>query len=228
MDTKGLLNLFLQSGQELASKGKDLVDKNIALPEDAGQRDAMISGAKKGALATGALAMLLGTRTGRKLTGTTLKLGSLAAIGGVAYQTYQKWQDQQDGISSDPDKHAGSLSGPDLEKRSHALLRAMVASAKADGHIDEQELEKINEQMKQLNLGERASEFLANELIKPLDVQDIAAGADSPEAAAEIYLASRIVIDVHNKQERDYLDRLARALDLAPELVAQLEDEVSA
>ncbi|WP_428357540.1 tellurite resistance TerB family protein [Methyloprofundus sp.] len=228
MDTKGLLDLFLQSGQELASKGKGLVDENITLPEDAGQRDAMIFGAKKGALATGALAMLLGTQSGRKLTGTTLKLGSLAAIGGIAYQTYQKWQAQQDGGASDPDNHVDALSGADLNKRSHVLLRAMVASAKADGHIDEQELEKINEQLKQLNLGARASEFLTNELIQPLNVQDIAAGADSPEAAAEIYLASRFVIDVDNEPEREYLDQLAQALDLAPELVKQLEDQVGA
>ena len=29
---------------------------------------------------------------GRKLTGGALKLGSLAALGGVAYKAYQNWQ----------------------------------------------------------------------------------------------------------------------------------------
>ena len=228
MDIKGLLDLFLQSGQELATKGQDLVNENINLPQDASQREAMLTGATKGALATGALAMLLGTQTGRKLTGTTLKLGSLAAISGVAYQAYQNWQDQQSGNGSNPDNHVTALNGLDLDKRSHVLLKAMIASAKADGHIDEQELEKINQQMLELNLGSEASSFLANELIKPLDIQAIAADADSPEAAAEIYLASRIVINVDNKPERAYLQELAQALTLAPDLVKHLESQISA
>ena len=50
----------------------------------------MFSGLGKGALMAGGLAALLGTGAGRRLTGGTLKLGGLAAIGGLAYQTYEK------------------------------------------------------------------------------------------------------------------------------------------
>ena len=49
--------------------------------------------AKDNPLAAGALvAVLLGTGTGRAVTGTALKLGGIAAIGGLAYKAYQNYQ----------------------------------------------------------------------------------------------------------------------------------------
>ena len=49
--------------------------------------------AKDNPLAAGALAaVLLGTGTGRAVTGSALKLGGLAAIGGLAYKAYQNYQ----------------------------------------------------------------------------------------------------------------------------------------
>jgi len=227
MDAKAILDLFLESGQELADKGKEIADEKLGVPKDSKERESMLSGAGKGALAAGALAMLLGTGAGRKLTGTTLKLGSLAAIGGIAYKAYGKWQTQQSGAAIEPGEPANKLSGNAMEKRSIALLKAMIASAKADGHIDDSERAKIKGQIDKLGLDSSAILFLQDELEKPLDVNSIAAGADSPEAAAEIYLVSRMVVDLDNEQERTYLKELAEALSLAPELVAQLESDIA-
>ena len=67
--------------------------------------------------------------------------------------------------------------------------------------------------------------FFKEELAKPLDLKEIAAGADSPAAAAEIYLTSLLVIDQQNEQERAYLDDLAKELKLTPELVAAIESQ---
>ena len=227
MDAKALLDLFLQSGQELAQKGKEIADEKLGIPKDSEGRESMLSGAGKGALATGALALLLGTGAGRKLTGTTFKLGSLAAIGGIAYKAYGKWQSQQSGAAIEPGEPLNQLSGADMEKRSIVLLKAMIASAKADGHIDDSERANIKSQIEKLGLDSSALDFLRDELEKPLDVNAIATGADSPEAAAEIYLVSRMAIDLDNDQERTYLKELAEALNLAPDLVAQLENDVA-
>ncbi|MEQ1530756.1 MAG: DUF533 domain-containing protein, partial [Methylococcales bacterium] len=72
-----------------------------------------------------------------------------------------------------------------------------------------------------------ASLFLA-ELNTPTDIKALAAGADSPTAAAEIYLISRAIVDLNNDQERNYMNQLANELGLAPDLVAQLESQIKA
>ena len=49
--------------------------------------------ARRNPLATVALAaLLLGTGSGRALTGSVLKIGGLAAIAGLAYQAYRNYQ----------------------------------------------------------------------------------------------------------------------------------------
>ena len=51
----------------------------------------------------------------------------------------------------------------------------------------------------------------------------MAAAAAGPEMAAEIYLASLLVVDQTSTMERAYLDALATELRLAPALKADLE-----
>lgn len=89
MDTQALLEQILKSGQQMLNRSQAIAEDKLNIPEQGAERDAMLSGFGKGALITGGLAALLGTRAGRRLTGDTLKLGGLAAIGGLAYQTYQ-------------------------------------------------------------------------------------------------------------------------------------------
>ncbi len=226
MDAQQILDMLLNSGQELVNKGKSIAEEKLNLPDNPEDRKAMLDGAGKGAMAAGALALLLGTQVGRKLTGAGLKLGSLAAIGGVAYNAFQKWQSQQAAPIVDAGKPLTELSGADSDQRGKVLLRAMIAAAKADGTIDDKEKEIITQQLAKLNLGDSANLF-AEELNKPLDIKAVAAGADSPAAATEIYLISRAIVDLNNDQERNYMDLLAKELGLAPDLVAQLESNIS-
>jgi uncharacterized membrane protein YebE (DUF533 family) len=117
----------------------------------------------------------------------------------------------------------GQLTGDAAEQRSRALFRAMIAAAKADGHIDDKERAEIQSRIRQIGLEDDARLMLEAELARPLDAAEVAAAADSPEAAAEIYLASLFVIDVDEPAERAYLDKLAAALKLQPALARQLE-----
>ena len=226
MNTKSLLEQLLQSGQQLAQRGFKTVEQQANVPAQGPERDAMLSGLGKGALAGGVVALLLGSKGGRSLTGGLLKYGSLAALGGLAYTTYKNWQNSQgDAATPPPGQPVGELQGPVADRRSLALLKAIIAAAKADGHIDAEEQQKIEAQIARFGLDNDTLTMLQKELEKPLNPSDIAAGADSPEAAAEIYLASLLVINVDNFMERAYLDELARLLGLAPDLVAQLEAE---
>jgi len=65
-------------------------------------------------------------------------------------------------------------------------------------------------------------------LRKPLDPADLALAAKTPEIAAEMYLASILVVDEESYMERAYLDELARQLQLAPALKAELEAQAIA
>uniref|UniRef100_UPI004047CDB2 DUF533 domain-containing protein n=1 Tax=Rheinheimera sp. TaxID=1869214 RepID=UPI004047CDB2 len=63
------------------------------------------------------------------------------------------------------------------------------------------------------------------ELKKPLDPADIAQSAATPEMAAEMYLASVLVVDEESFMERTYLAELARQLKLDPVLKTELEQQ---
>ncbi|NBC12616.1 MAG: DUF533 domain-containing protein [Gammaproteobacteria bacterium] len=118
------------------------------------------------------------------------------------------------------------------------MLDQMLAAGKdlaaqgtnlAEKHMkDDAERRAIHDAMTDLSLDDDTKRMMEAELARALDVQDIAAGADSTEAAAEIYLASLFVIDTASPAERSYLDRLATALGLHPELTRQLEAKAAA
>jgi len=227
MDAQSILDNLLATGQKLVEQGKDLAENKAGVPVDPAARKAMLDGAKKGAIGAGVLTILLGTGAGRKLTGTALKLGSVAAVGGLAYKAFQSWQGVHAGKSAEENDSVDQLEGQAAEDRSLVLLRAMIAAAKADGHINASELDSIQKQLSTMSLDKDTLEFLQAELTKPLNPADIAAAADSPSAAAEIYLVSRIIISETNAQEKAYLAELAKHLNLKDTLVAELEYRAS-
>jgi uncharacterized membrane protein YebE (DUF533 family) len=69
-------------------------------------------------------------------------------------------------------------------------------------------------------------QWLHAELNKPLDPADVARAASTPEMAAEMYIASVMLVDEENFMEKSYLDELARQLKLEPGLKAELEKQV--
>ena len=223
MDAKGLLEQILNAGRELAEQGRTVAQDKLDIPAEGPEREAALSSLGKGAAIAGVLGLLLGTKAGRGVTGAGLKLGTLAALGGVAYKAYQNWQSQQAGQALEAGTSLESLTGPEAERRSLALLKAMIAAAKADGHIDAAEKAKIEGLITKLELDRATAQLLTEELAKPLDPKEIAAAADTPAAAAEIYLTSVLAIDVDNKKERDYLDQLAQHLKIPRDLALQLE-----
>jgi len=63
-------------------------------------------------------------------------------------------------------------------------------------------------------------------MYKPLDPTDVARAASTPEMAAEMYIASVMLVDEENFMEKSYLDELARQLKLEPGLKVELEKQV--
>lgn len=189
----------------------------------------------KGAIAGGLLGILL-TGGGRKILGTGIKIGGAALIGGLAYKAYEDWKagkpataepgpvalPQPEGTAFLPND---STAANDLAAR---LLQAMVAAAKADGHVTIEERARIEGQLASLGLGADAHAMIAAELDAPLDAGRIASLARSQEEATEIYAASLLVVDAEGAAEKGYLAMLAARLNLPADLVAHLHARAAA
>jgi uncharacterized membrane protein YebE (DUF533 family) len=227
MDPKAILSNLLDTSQTATRKGLEIAEEKLGVPESGPERDAMLGGLGKGALAGTAVALLLGTKGGRNLTGTALKVGGVAAVGGLAYKAYNQWQQQQGGNIRDTGTPIAELQNDAADARSEAIVKAMIAAAKSDGHMDAEEQKLITSKIESLNLETDITSFLMTELTKPLDVAEIAASADSPEAAAEIYLASAMVVDLGDEQERQYMNSLAKSLGLEAAVVQNLEGQIA-
>ena len=113
------------------------------------------------------------------------------------------------------------------ETLARALLRAMVAAAKADGHIDSAEQTRIFERMGTMPLSNDDKAFVMDELRAPLDIDAVASGASNQQEAAEIYAASLLAIDPDGPAEKGYLGMLGARLKLEPGLIDHLHSTVA-
>ena len=186
----------------------------------------MLGGAGGGALAAGAMGLLLGNKKARKFGGKALTYGGLAALGVIAYKAYGNWQAQQASAPQGEPQTIDRLPAAQVEQHSQGILKALVAAAKADGHVDERERALIEGEFTKLDNDQELQHWLHAELNKPLDPTDVARAASTPEMAAEMYIASVMLVDEENFMEKAYLDELARQLKLEPGLKLELEKQV--
>ena len=152
---------------------------------------------------------------------------ALASLGMMAFQAYQAWQrNQASAPQQAPQTVDQLLAGPEIEAHSHAVLRALIAAAKADGRIDEQERQMISTEIGRHTDDPDLQQWLDDEVAKPLDPREVAQSADGdPAVAAEMYLASVMLVDDQQDAERSYLDELAAALNIDPDLQVHLEQQ---
>ncbi|WP_119270622.1 tellurite resistance TerB family protein [Taklimakanibacter deserti] len=229
-DPQKLLDQFM-GGQ---SRGGE----NVPAKSGSGFSPDMLKGLAGGAAAGGLVSILLGSKGGKKLAGGALKLGGAAVLGGLAYRAWQNYQATKGAQTTVPaeqpmkditPKVEGTVFLPSAPKErnelSLVLLRAMIAAAKADGHIDAKEQQAIFAKLDELDLDTEAKAFVIDELRKPLDIDAVVKGATSPERAVEIYAASVLAIDPDDPAEQAYLAMLASRLKLDPALKASVETE---
>jgi uncharacterized membrane protein YebE (DUF533 family) len=251
MNAQSLLERFL--GNNAAAPAPQAPASPWLKPTGGGTSD--IAGAARQALgaagglgglaASGAAGGLLGLLVGGKkkkkgggLSGV-LSHGGAAMLGALASQAYQSWQKgqapaQTPAPSPQQITHvpapflpaaAPAADGAPFEL---ALVRAMIAAAKADGHVDAEEQRRIFEKVGAFGLDAESKAFVFDALAAPLGVSDIAALATTPEQAAELYLASRLAMEPDGPAELAYLDALAHRLKLPAELVLHLNHQADA
>jgi uncharacterized membrane protein YebE (DUF533 family) len=190
-------------------------------------------GFMRGAAAGGLLGLLLGGKGMRKMAGGVIGYGGAAALGALALKAYQDYQQKKSpsAASLSPD----SLAALADESPPHAqpsadggpfqlvVIRAMVAAAKSDGHIDAEEHQRLFNEVERMGLDAEAKAVVFELLSQPVDLNSITAAVATPEQGAEVYLASRIAMTPDHPAERAYLDALATRLKLPAELRAHLD-----
>ena len=132
--------------------------------------------------------------------------GILAAAGGMAAAGGKNMGGMLDQFAK------SGAAAPEAEEAAALMLRAMIQAAKSDGGIDEAERAKILD-----TVGDDADAddiaFVQEQLAAPVDVDALAADTPAP-MRTQVYSASLMTIRLDTPAEAQYLDALARAMEL--------------
>jgi uncharacterized membrane protein YebE (DUF533 family) len=193
-----------------------------------------VGGGLAGGLLSGALAGAIAGGKGKKLGKTALKLGGTALVAGLAYKAWQQYQAGKPSpgagsadtlFGSVPAAAPGAAPVPAVgQGDALAIVRAMIAAAKADGQVDAAEHQHIFGQINRLSLNAEEKSFLLEEFSRPLDLEAVVRSANTSELALELYAASRLVIAEASPAESAYLQLLAARLGLQPALVHEVDN----
>ncbi|BDG71258.1 DUF533 domain-containing protein [Roseomonas fluvialis] len=94
------------------------------------------------------------------------------------------------------------------------MLRAMIAAAKADGHVDSDERARIADQLDAAGIGQAARDAVLGEFDRDVAPEVLAREARDPMLAAQLYAAAVAGAASIEGAERAWLDGFAKALRL--------------
>jgi uncharacterized membrane protein YebE (DUF533 family) len=195
-----------QSAEGLGGKAQDFLRKDQV---------GSLSGAQVGGI--GAIAgALLGGGLGGAARG-----GAMAVLGTLALTALRNAQAARAGApeAQMPVDRADvdAVTSPDSER---LLLAAMISAAKADGTIDQDEMQKIIGKLGQVTPEEK--QFVLEQMAAPVDLGALAGQVGGRAQAAQVYAASLLAIESDTEAEKAYLRELAASLGLDDGTVAQL------
>lgn len=218
MNVQNLLNQFIGTGKPNLRSGNSF------------------GGLAGGAAAGGVMALLVGNKKARKFAGKAATVGGAAVLGGLAFSAYKNWQqskanDQPSSLRQSFSQHfAQQSTQPELPDSftpafELSLIKTMISAANADGHIDEQEQERILAVLEERQYDETMKATIMDLVRYPLEPEALANETKDMEQRSEMYLMACFTIDIDTPEERQYLIRLANALQLPAGLTAQLEQQ---
>jgi len=208
----------------------------------------------KGGAAASIASALLSKGSGRSIKKSgksAAKMGALAVVGGMAWKAYKSYSEKQaqdrafnqgnyayegDDLKASPsfDYSPSNMQEERFDEVVEAsnsqgqmlLLRAMVAAAHADGHIDSTERMKIFDQVESMDLSTEDKASLFDEMRSPRTIEQITQDVPNAEAASEVYAASAMAIDMNAIDSRVYLNKLAAMLCIPTQLQDELESTI--
>ena len=176
--------------------------------------------------ALGGLGALAGALLGggRSATRGAVGGGGLAMLASLAFSALKK-------AGQAPSQAPRALLEPQtpqeqqaLENDAEIIVKAMINAAKADGRIDQAEIDKIVGKLEKGGLSAEEKNFFMAEANKPLELGGVVASAgNQPDMAAQIYAASLLAIEVDTAAEQNYMQQLASGLGLHPQVASYIE-----
>jgi uncharacterized membrane protein YebE (DUF533 family) len=160
--------------------------------------------------------------------------GAMALLAGLAFQALKN-MNQGGGapMGSSGDQLPLGLRAPEnpqeereLEATAELILKGMINAAKADGQIDNEEMQRILGRLKEAGADDEAQRFVLEQMGRPLALDGLVAEIPNQAVAAEVYAASLFAIEVDTDAERDYLSQLAGRTGLDQGVVQQLHRAV--
>jgi uncharacterized membrane protein YebE (DUF533 family) len=156
--------------------------------------------------------------------------GLLQGQGGSAQAAPAGKPPQQGGSFADILNQALSNGGepdvqptPEQDVAAALMLRAMIQAAKSDGKIDENEKRKLLGKLGDATPAEM--DFVNRELAAPVDPEGLARQVPAG-LGAQVYAFSVLAIDLDSPAEAKYLDRLAKGLQLSPQQVNAVHQQL--
>ena len=172
-------------------------------------------------LAIGGLAALAGALLGGGSGAAKGALGSgaLAVLASIAYKALNA-KNQAADVQNFSDVPLGlrepqsNEEGQELEARADILLKAMINAAKADGVIDQNELDRILGNLSENAVDADDIAFIRAEMQKPADLVGLIRSVPNQEVGIQVYAASLLANEGDKISERAYLSELAEGLSL--------------
>jgi uncharacterized membrane protein YebE (DUF533 family) len=113
------------------------------------------------------------------------------------------------------------LNGPALAFR---MIQTMISAAHADGRIDTNEETKILGKLQEQGMSREEKQVLLQEMHSPKPIEFLIDGISDPATAQMMYSIAALAIAIDTETERQWLDRLAQALQISPNMQRFLEN----
>ena len=111
------------------------------------------------------------------------------------------------------------------QNQAELLIRAAVAAAMADGHLDDNEERMLRSSLSTLESQAGEAGFITAAIRKPLPLEVLLRDVRDPHLASLVYAASLMAIDKHGDINRAYLQYLAMRLRLPPAVLDRLHSQ---
>lgn len=158
-------------------------------------------------------------------------LGGAGGLGGLLTGALAKYMQSQNSNVPTPMANENDNFLPSQVNQKEALnqaeliIRAMINAAKADGHIDQAEQEKVIKKLGDITQEE--ADFVRAEFNAPLDV-DAFINSIPQGMEQQIYAISLMAIDLDTNQEARYLAQLAQGFGFSPQLANNIHEHLGA
>jgi uncharacterized membrane protein YebE (DUF533 family) len=224
MSIQNLLNEFFGQSGTAGPSGDTRPSNGGTLNKLTGSIPGGLAG---GAAAGGIVALLMGNKSARKFAGKAATYGGAAVLGGIAYKAFQNWQQNNAGTGNGDDAapdESRFISEQTLQPAFElTLIKAMIAAAKADGHIDDVEHQRIIKAIAEMDISPEMKGMVFDLLLQQITVEELVKDIGTIEQKSEIYLASCLAINPDHPAEKAHLEQLSSALGLPPGLSSELQ-----